>query len=419
MITKLLNHQKLIKRYFSYVGVITLMIFIISSNKAWLYHDDKPIDKIPEKIPFMWQYDTDAAGWLYRGADLPLYLSDKLQPNIASTRPLFPLLVFLFTKTFGLFLKYMFSLNAFQLAAIGYIILKLCLYTISGILMVHTIKKHTNESVALLAVALLFFHRTSMMSISTFHNYELEFLTPIIVVSLFQLLCDSYSTKKNILYSVIVGILMLGRPNYAVYLAVLGFVISRRFYKKAVFSCVIQFVPLLIWILFLKVFGISYTQWSLSETAEFRSQLLQSHPIEIIQVFISHWRMYIQNISIFYGIWIFLAAFGLAIFKSPFKHHILNFSIIFLGTTWFQAFIVFQYKMKTRMMADLSILVFGFAAYMVYYLIRRLTSKSQKRIVMGILVGWLFINVIMWVRIPWIHPFDQKGLYREVPSQYK
>jgi hypothetical protein len=63
-------------------------------------------------------------------------------------------------------------------AAIGFIILKIFLYMLAGILMFKTIKEYSNEFIALFSVALLYFSPYSVNAIATYHTYELEFITP-------------------------------------------------------------------------------------------------------------------------------------------------------------------------------------------------------------------------------------------------
>ena len=56
-----------------------------------------------------------------------------------------------------------------------------------------------------------------------FHTQELQFITPTIIIYFYLNLANKYSHFKNIFFSVIVGILMLGKANYAIYLGFLSF----------------------------------------------------------------------------------------------------------------------------------------------------------------------------------------------------
>ena len=100
------------------------------------------------------------------------------------------------------------------------------------------LKKYLNQNEILLTNLLIFFSIISIGNIAAFHTIELQFITPIIITFLFINITKKYSTTKNFLFSIIVGILMLGKPNYAIYLSILVFSIM----NKKIIETIISFI---------------------------------------------------------------------------------------------------------------------------------------------------------------------------------
>ena len=207
---KYLNKNKKVGIYSSnaylIIVLIILIIFSISSNRAWFYHRDNfKVVKIPEKIPFMWQYDRDASGYIRGAAYFPQYFEKHKE---LAMRPMFPMMSKLIGNIITVPLNPFLKLGQLEKAALGWVILTISLYFTSGLMMFKILKFYFSESSALLSIILLYFSGPSINAIGTFYPYELQFLTPIIAIFLFKNLAENYSNKKNVLYSILFGIIM-------------------------------------------------------------------------------------------------------------------------------------------------------------------------------------------------------------------
>lgn len=74
---------------------------------------------------------------------------------------------------------------------------------------------------------------------------------------------------------------------------------------------------------------------------------------------------------------------------------------------WLQAYVAFPYKFKGRMVADASIIIYGLSSSMIIYILRNASEINKKRVIAMIIGAWFFINVIGFVKLPWVHPYDQ------------
>ena len=106
---------------------------------------------------------------------------------------------------------------------------------------------------------LIFFSIISIGNIAVFHTIELQFITPIFLFYFFFLnLINKYNISKNFLFSFIVGLLMLAKPNYAVYLSILVFSIINKRYIEAILSIIFHLIPFFLYLLFLNYLSLEY-----------------------------------------------------------------------------------------------------------------------------------------------------------------
>ena len=107
-------------------------------------------------------------------------------------------------------------------------------------------------------VILIFFHPFSIESFSTFHTFELQFISPIFFCYFFLELKKNYSLSKNIFFSIIIGALLLARQNYAVYLAFLSIAFYQKEFQKVLISFLSHLIPLSIYYIYLQHIGLEY-----------------------------------------------------------------------------------------------------------------------------------------------------------------
>ena len=459
---------------------IVFVIFAFSSNRAWVYNrvGSDGIHRVaayPKNVPFMWQYDADAMEFFQAAAFFPDYY--RTHPALVG-RPLLPLLSYavgngllsLVEPLLGKRLEQFLykgsgaSFDATQTmtkrgiadtsqkefllpylkALIGFITVKIAFFTLSGWLMFRLVSRYTDQSVALFATTLLLFSPYAVRSIATYHTYEFQILTPIIVLFLFQNLCETYSLKRNVCYSIVVGILMLGKANYAAYLAV--FVFAGLFMKPRsivyiglVVSGVVHILPWAAWTAFIEFNGMSVIGLiSLPDP-----QVLAIHPADIIGrklmglqltsavgasgvhaqpgvdlinnvvsqgplgILIIIKNNIIHSAANFLTLFGALALVGIFLSKPTLHRQIYLFMAIFFLATWIQAFVSFPYGPKSRALFDVNFILFSLSSFTVLYIARnyfRFRKIIFLTLFLGIYVGHSFLS---FVKLPWVHPYDQ------------
>ena len=113
--------------------LLLVLVFLISANIAWLNptnnDPEKPrLYKTHNKIPLFWQYNLDSGVEILTAAYFPkIYEVNKTRID----RPTYPALANFFGKITSLTLKPFINLNKLERAGIGYIILKVIIYSLS------------------------------------------------------------------------------------------------------------------------------------------------------------------------------------------------------------------------------------------------------------------------------------------------
>lgn len=396
---------------FRSLPLIILIVFFVSSHLAWLNpgpgfkEKHGHLVKPSERIPFLWQYNQDAHIELASAAYFPSYFrTNPMRVN----RPSYPLLVCILGKTAGFvvspFVPFI-NLDTEEEAMVGYVVLKLIIYSLGGILMFHLLLPYCQKFCAFYAVALLFFHHFSLEYMAIFHTTELQFISPIFVLFLFYSLANNYSVRKNMLFSFLVGGLMLAKQNYATYLAILLYSLWHRRFKAVGISVMTHALPLLAWLGFLYFYGVEYYNHEAavySQGTWLYKEFIHLNMLQMAQVVIQSLFLYVTAITRHYWIWGFVAAAGVAILLYHDRKRV-EIPLILLSfcmtTTWLQCFAAGRYR--DYMTADFSIFLFAISSYAVCHLIKK---KSWLYI---LLIGWLFINILQFVNFPWIHPYNQ------------
>jgi hypothetical protein len=392
-----------------YIAIASLIlgIFAISANIAWLNPDPDYVVKTNEKIPIMWQYNGDATVEFLSGAYFPEYFRvDKTRIN----RPAYPLLVKIFGEVYGLIAKPFYELGILARAMLGYITLKLLVYLAGALALYHISRRWFSAEASLLAVSLLLLHPFAITYIATFHTSELQFFTPIFLIFFWLNLSDRYSHKKNILFSLAAGALMLAKQNYAIYLAILlfSFFFLKR-YKESVLSFLVHLVPLAGWLIALKMLGIPYyNHESASGLGVWLYQdLIHRSPIGILQSLAlgtNAWLIAFFGFFSFFAIAALYAPY-LPTVREKFSRSHLSFLAIFISMSWLQTFAANRYA--SYMVSDLSVYIFPLAACAILAL---LTEHRLKKLLPLFLALYLAIGLSTIVSFPWVHPYDQKGI---------
>ena len=399
---------------------ILLVAFVISANIAWLNptpnDPEKPrLYKTHNKIPLFWQYNLDAGIEILTAAYFPKIFEVN---NIRIDRPTYPATANIFGKTMGFVLKPFIDLNSLEKAGIGYLILKILVYSSSIILARKILLLYFDEITIFLALYFTYANAFSIFYFTAFHTTELQFITPIFVLSMFLYLVKNYSVTKNILFSMMVGVLMLAKPNYAVYLSIILFLCYKQKWFEIFVSIISHLVPILTYLIIIK-----YLNYDLQVTGAtdydqgvwLYKDFLEGNFYNIFYLFFFQLVEFFIKIFSGYRLVIVFALIGFIFkyLKNEIKKDYLIFLGIFIFCTYFQMFVALRFS--EYMNKDLSIIIHAFAAYGVYQILEKMSNIKLKKFIVPIIIFfYLFFEVIRFVHLPWVHPYDQVAKKAEV-----
>lgn len=400
--------ETLYKRPYLIIAGIILIIFIISANLAWLNPNPNYVVKTNPKIPILWQYNGDATVEFLTAAYFPEYLKvDKTRTN----RPGYPFIAHTLGEVYGLIALPFHPLGPLQKGLLGYMTMKLLVYLSAALTLYHIVRRWLPKEVALISVALVFFHPFSVIYSGTFHTSELQFITPIFLAGLWLNLADNYSHKKNIFYSLLVGVLMLAKQNYAAYLAILlfSFFIAKK-YRESILSFVVHLIPLIIWLITLKLLHIPYYNHETISNGDgvwVVSALTSGNLFAFIQILVTTTKEWFIAISGYFTVSVFLALLALSFpeLRSRLTRRHKIFIFILLGANWLQFLAARSYA--GYLTSDLAIVIFPLAAYFIY---RFFESRGLKKFVPAFLIFYLLVGVLTIAHFPWVHPYDQHDI---------
>ncbi len=356
----------------------------------------------------MWQFNGDAAVEFLSAAYFPEYFHvDKTRIN----RPGYPVLAKALGEGYGLLVLPIYKLNPLEKGMLGYITLKLAIYITTAICLFNLIRTKFSAQVALISVTLLLLHPFAIRYIGTFHTSELQFVTPIILVTLLLNLAKNYSHRKNIIYSLIAGFMMLAKQNYSVYLAILlfSFFVIKR-YKESILSFVSHLIPLLLWLVCLKFFNLPYYNHEVASNNDgiwLITGLFNGHIFATIQSLINFSKDWLIMITSYFTGFIFLAVAAIHVpeIKAKLSNKEWLFLLIFIGANWLQ--FLAANSPAPHLTSDLAFFVYPLAAYLIY---RFTNQHNLNRFIPAFFAIYLVIGLMSMVRLPWVHPYQQNGV---------
>jgi hypothetical protein len=388
------------------LGIIAI-IFAVSANIAWLNPDPDYVIKTNATFPVLWQYNGDAVVEFMSAAYFPQYYRiDKTRIN----RPGYPITANLLGKAWGLVTYPFYKLSPLMKGLVGYLSLKLIVYLMGAFALYDIVQRYLSKEVALGSVALAFLHPFAVLFSTTFHTSELQFITPFILIWLWLNLANSYSHKKNILFSLLTGFLMLAKQNYAVYFSILifSFIFARK-YKASILSFAVHLLPLLFWFIALKFLQIPYYN---HESANglgvwLYQDFIFRNPLAILQTIITSLNEWLVALIKHFGIFVPLALFAASQteIREKLNGKTRIFIAIFIVLSWLQTFAANRYN--SYMTADLSILIIPLSAYLIYLVFRK---YQQERLIPIMLAFYFIVGLITMIQFPWIHPYNQNGI---------
>lgn len=386
--------------------IIILIAFLISSNIAWLNPAPGKESYQPNKdIPIFWQYNYDSGIEILTAAYFPkIFYKDTTRID----RPTYPIIANIIGKGACVIICQFYKLNELEKAGIGYIALKIIIFSLSLFLLNEILLNFLTKNEIFLTNLLIFFSVISIGNIATFHTIELQFITPIIVSFLFLNISNNYSLFKNICFSIIVGILMLGKPNYAIYLSILVFCFLNKRIIETLISFLCHLIPLLIYNFYLNSISLKFTVTGIKQGQGtwLIAYLKENNIYEFIMHILVSFYKYIYLIYDNYSFWVILSFIGLYLFRKKINLNFFIFLSIFIFFNWLQIFVSDRYK--TYMTSDLMIVVYPLATVGFFYLLGKLKYPKSKIVIINILFVYIvFTNLMAYVNFPLIHPYNQ------------
>ena len=400
-----------IKYYKLIISLVTLC-FIVAANYAWLNpHPDSKVYKTTQNIPFFWQYNDDAGVEILSAAYFPeIFHTYKSRMD----RPTYPIIVKALGEIVGLLILPFKELTQLQKAGAGFLLLKIIIFSLFALWTFNIFERYMPKQYAFFSVFLLLTHFFSIKAFSMFHTQELQFITPTIIIYLFLKLTERYSHLRNIIFSMIVGVLMLGKPNYAIYLGFLSFSFINKKFIEVIFSFITHLIPFGIYLLYLKIINFKFYSASVSEHEQ-GVWLLNSDTLSLnylSELITDSLSSFTLNLFQYYHIIIPLSLIGFFIFdkKKIKNYYLLIFILVFF--TWFQEF--FSNRYRAYMTADLSIILFGFSTYTIYVFTKNITFK--KNILIALSLVWFFLNIFIISNFPLVHPKNHEVRNTEISN---
>ena len=404
---------------FKYV-VMLFLVFIISANKAWLNptnnDPNRPIlYKTHNTIPLFWQYNLDSGVEILTAAYFPKIFEVN---NTRIDRPTYPVIANFFGKIIGLVLKPFVDLNKLEKAGIGYLVMKILVFFISMILARKILKYYFDEKTTFLAIYFMYASAFSINYFTTFHTTELQFITPIFILSIFIYLIKNYSTSKNFLFSIVIGILMLAKPNYATYLSIIIFLLYKKEFLKVTISILGHLIPIILYLSYIKYFNYDFVIIVATEYDQgtwLFNDLKNGNFYKVIKLFLFQLGEFLIKIFSGFQIVIYFSIFGFLFkyYKDKIKTDYLLFIGIFIICTYIQMFVAFRFQ--EYMNKDFSIIVHAFGAYGIYKIVDKFKNNYLKKYFVPVIMSlYLVFEVARFVHLPWVHPYDQVSKKAEV-----
>jgi len=386
--------------------LILLVVFIISANIAWLNPAPGKESYRPHNdIPLLWQYNYDSGIEILTAAYFPkIFNTDTTRID----RPTYPFVSNLIGKIIGFILNPVYKLSELEKAGAGYIILKLLVYFSAIILMYLLLKDFLDKKIILYAQFLTFFSVISISNATTFHTIELQFITPIYILFLFRNILKNYSLTKNFIFSFLIGILMLAKPNYATYLAIILFLLFEKKFLEVFISVFAHFVPLLLYIFYLRINNFTYffVGFEHGHGIWLFRDFIFLNPIEMIQTIFFSFNNFIKILFLNFHIWIFLFIIGFYLLYENKNYKILKLISICILCNWVQCFVSDRYNVY--MTSDLMIFIYPLAVYFACKFLSNLNNSNLATYIVNISIIYVLLsNILAFVNFPWIHPKNQ------------
>lgn len=423
------------KKVFVTVAVMVLVAFVVGSNIAWLNpRPDFELYRTFDSYPFMWQYNADAGMEILSAAYFPSVF--ETYPERIN-RPLYPVLARGFGEIVGLIFSPVVSLSPLEKAGAGYVILKLIVHFLAGVALWAVLRRWLSWESIFLSLGLMLLHTHTFAHIATFHTTDLQIFVPIFVAWGGLYLQDRYRELGGlgalrskperrywllvVVFSLVAGILMLGKQNYSSYLALLATAVLVKRWREAVLSFLVHLAPLFLYVGYLSLVGLSYRNNEITgmDQGVWVADLLLQHPLLMAKDLWEILMEFLGNAVRFFHVTLFLAVAALSRWRSIGRERKLGrteaifFLLLFLAT--FAQFVAVRRFFVTYLTSDIAFIVFGLASWMIleaYSPKGKLSSWLNRRFPKTKLAGAIVmlygvLSIVSFVNLPYLTPWEQ------------
>lgn len=430
------------KKYFNYdlnfnhlkfIILTIIVVFFISVNKAWLNPDpNNGAIKINKKIPIMWQYIADVKFDLLTSAYFFDYMKMEKPGNVNKfriNRPTVPALNFILSKPIYFVGNLFFNISKLESAAIAFLIVKFLFYITCSLFMYFLIEKFLNSKIAIIGVFFFLTHPFMIYHATHLSIPEFSFFIPIIILYLFSNISEKYSLKKNIIFSLILGILMLAKQAYGIYIAIIIFSLFFKRYIEVALSVLVHLIPLIIYLFLLKLNNIEYYNHEIvccnAPTWIFNDLFLRPIP-EILHVGIFSFHTFIIKAIDHYSVMFFMFIIATFLFfskkiknKSNFKtQHIIYFLILIFLFNWVQFFAGNRWWYGYLASSEYTTFVYAGSGYIILSFLNFFTKSIKKKLILISIPIIIALSMFRIVIFPYEHPYDQKEYLIKDPGLY-
>ncbi len=400
------NFFGLRKAYFGFL-ILVVVVLAVSMNIAWINpRPEYEVVKNP-KIPLGWQYDLDSGMNLLTATYFPEYFVYNAQ---RISRPFSYMMAHLLGASIQLAAKPFAVVSPLVATAAGFIALKIFVYLSAAILFYHLLLFYMPPLAAFLAAGFLLTQHYSITYITTFGETDAQWMNPIFIGFLFHHLCRNYSHGKNIIFSMVLGVLMLTKQNYAMYIAIVFWSLWQKRYKECALSLAAYCVPYLLWRGYVAQQGILYFNPQITMEhygMGYFKEVLATGPFSAAQIVLVSFKDFLTSCLHLYNIPLILLLISFNKFRARFGNKLFVFFGLFVFSTWIQFFAT-RKVLNTVMVGDFSLFIWGLGALAIYELFSNYEPKKQSRIAYSILFVWFTFSLLSLANFPWIAPKDQK-----------
>ncbi len=388
-------------------GVILALVAVLmlaAANLAWLNPSpESEVYRTLDRVPVFWQYSVDAGLEVMTAAYFPEYFHKY---NIRISRPAYPAIVRTLGEGIGLLARPVVKLDPVMKAGLGFVAWNALFALVSSWCAFRIFARFLTVPYALFGVALMLFHWETVLGTAMFHTTASEYFTPVLIAYLALALGDTFTYRRTILFSLLVGIMMLAKTNYAAYLAVLAVAVLYLRLVPAAVSFAVHLVPLGLWLLFLRSEGLAYYNHEVEYYGQGQAfaRALTHFDVPTLATMVRIGTVDTLRYGlVFFNVLLPFAALG----GWALRRRLGLPAWLFLAM--FVAAVVVEISAAelARLVSDLKFAICGLAAAGVAEIAARLPALRRPVALSAVAGIWLLGNLAHLVHLPWVSPYQQ------------